>query len=373
MNEYHRIYAEINISAIKHNLGVIKASLPEGSLVMPIVKADAYGHGAVRVASVLADEASYFGVATIEEALELRSGGISNPILILGTLSDRHFDEAVQGDITVSIYTEEMAEKLSKSAIRNGVKANAHIAVDTGMGRIGVRCDEDGIDIAKNICSFGDININGIFSHFATADEADKTTAYRQKERFEAFVSALEADGIYIDLKHICNSAGICDLSEHCYSMVRPGIILYGLNPSDEIQNILDLKPALALKTHISYIKKVKKGDGISYGHSYIAPSDRIIATVPVGYADGYPRALSNKGRVIIGGKFAPIVGRVCMDQFMVDITDIPDAKPEDSVILIGSDGDKKILADEIAEICGTINYEIVCGIGKRVPRLYNI
>ncbi len=371
MNEYHRIYAEIDTKAIKQNIRSIKSALPKGCLVMPVVKADAYGHGAVAVSKLLADDADYFGVATIEEALELRGAGILKPVLILGTLSYKHFDEAVQNDITVNIYTDEMANKLSAAAKKCGVKANAHIAVDTGMGRIGVSCDADGIALAKKICSYSEINVCGIFTHYATADEADKTTANMQRERFEDFVDKLRACGTDLELRHICNSAAICDMNDKCYSMVRPGIIVYGLNPSNEILNKLDLKPALSLKTHVSYIKKVSKGDGISYGHKYIAPSERIIATIPVGYADGYPRMLSGIGRVLIKGEFAPIVGRVCMDQFMVDITDIPDVKIEDSVILIGSDGDKEITADELASLCGTINYEIVCGIGKRVPRVY--
>lgn len=371
MNEYHRIYAEIDTDAILHNLRAIKSAMPKDCMLMPVIKADAYGHGAVKVASLIADEASYFAVATIEEAMELRNAGVKIPILILGTLSDRHFDEAVANDVTVNIYTDEMAKKLNDTARRLGIKARAHIAVDTGMGRIGISCDSEGIKLAQKLCSYSDIEVLGIFTHFATADMLDKTTANIQAERFEDFLSELRENGISIPIKHICNSAGICDMKSYSHSMVRPGIIIYGLMPSDEIANKLDLKPAMSLKSHVSYIKKVKKGEGISYGHTYIAPSDRIIATVPVGYADGYPRLLSNKGRVIIGGEFAPIVGRVCMDQFMVDITDIPNVRIDDIVTLIGKDNEREISADEIASHCETINYEIVCGISKRVPRVY--
>lgn len=371
MNVYHRVYAEIDLSAIKQNIVNIKNNLPGSVLVMPVIKADAYGHGAVHVAKAIYNISDYFGVATIEEALELRNSGIDKPILILSTLSSNHFAEAVLNDITVNVYTQEMAEKLSETAVSLGKRVKIHLVLDTGMNRIGLSCDDKGIETAKKIVSYPNLTAEGIFSHYATADEIDKSYALIQQKRFDEFLDKLSVNGIDFKLKHICNSAASSDLNDKCYSMVRPGIVIYGLYPSEYASKNLDLKSALQFKSHIYYIKEVPKGEGISYGRTYVTDSNRIIATVPVGYADGFPRLLSNKGRVIVNGKYAPIVGRICMDQFMIDITDIEGVKLEDTVTLIGTDGDAEITADEIASICGTINYEIVCGIGKRVPRVY--
>ena len=371
MNSYYRIYAKVNLDAIKNNVLAIKKSLPQGVAIMPIIKADAYGHGAVKVAHAINDLANGYGVATIEEALELRQSGITKPILILGTLSSNHFEEAVKNDITVNVYTEEMAKSLSEVAKSYGKKAIAHIALDTGMNRIGISCNDIGIELFKKIVSYPFIDFQGIFSHYATADEECKDKTYIQRQRFDDFCKSLEDLGINIPIKHLCNSAGICDVSDKIYSMVRPGIIIYGLYPSDEVSKNIKLQSAMELKTHVSYIKKVSAGEGISYGHTYVTQGEQTIATIPVGYADGYPRLLSDRGRVIIKGQYAPIVGRVCMDQFMVDITHIDGVNVEDTVTLIGSDGDAVITADELAILCGTINYEIVCGISKRVPRIY--
>jgi len=371
MNAYHRVYCLIDLGVIKNNISQIINNIPKGTRVMPVVKADGYGHGALEIAKSITDYSYGFCVATIEEAMELRNSGIKKPILILGTLSSHCFEEAVLNDISVNIYTLEMAKKLSEVCEKCEKKARIHISVDTGMNRIGLSCSEKGIEEALLIAGCKNLITEGIFSHYATADEEDKTTALIQRDRFSEFCNKLKEKGLNFDCLHICNSAAICDLNDKSYWAVRPGIIIYGLYPSQEVSKKLSLKPALELKTHISFIKEVEAGEGISYGHSYVTKEKRIIATIPVGYADGYPRALSNKGRVIINGKYAPIVGRVCMDQFMVDISDIPDVKTEDTVTLIGTDGDAHISADEIANICGTINYEIICGIGKRVPRVY--
>jgi len=371
MNNYHRIYAQVDLGAIKNNIINIKQSLLPDVLVMPVIKADAYGHGATEVAKAVCEYAWGFGVATIEEAIELRKFGIKKPILILGALSIKHFKEAVINDITVNIFTPDMAKTLSDVAKSLGREAAAHISLDTGMGRIGINCDDAGFEIFKKIVSYPNINFQGIFSHFATADEESKETALMQRQKFEEFCKKINSAGIDIPIKHINNSAGICDLKDKFYSMVRPGIILYGLYPSDEVSKDIRLTPALSLKTHVSHIKKVMAGDGISYGHTYVAKSERTIATIPVGYADGYPRLLSNRGKVIIKGQYAPIVGRVCMDQFMVDITHIEGVNIDDTVTLIGTDGEAVITADDVAELCGTISYEILCGISKRVPRVY--
>lgn len=372
MKNYHRICAVINLGNIYYNISQIKKRFNEDVHIMPIIKADGYGHGAVQSAQVLDKIADSFAVAVIEEAKELRNAGITKPIMILGTLPSARYEEAVANDVIIPIYTEEMAKLLSDAAKNMNKTACTHLAIDTGMNRIGMKCDKDGIELVKKIMSYDGIEITGIFSHFATADYEDKSFSDVQWERFKNFCDELENDGINIPCKHICNSAAIIDMPHMAGNLVRPGIITYGLYPSDEVdKNSLNLKPAMELKSHISYVKEVKAGCGISYGQTNVSDKDRIIATVPVGYADGYPRLLSDKGRVIIRGQYAPIVGRICMDQFMVDVTHIPDVSIEDTVTLMGKDGECFIGADEIAKHAMTINYEIICGIGKRVPRVY--
>ena len=371
MNTYHRVYALVDLDAIKYNISQILNNIPQDAYLMPVIKADAYGHGVEQVAQTIADVSYGFCVATIEEAVQLRNIGIEKTILILGTVSSNDFEEAVLNDISINIYTPEMAKKLSLVCEKCRKTASVHISVDTGMNRIGLSCDDDGIDKALKIASYKNLSVDGIFSHYATADEEEKSGAVLQRDKFESFCEKLSEKGIDFKYKHICNSAALCDMNDKCYSMVRPGIIIYGVYPSDDVSKKMNLRPSLELKSHISYIKKVPAGEGISYGHTFVTNDERIIATIPVGYADGYPRALSNKGRVIINGQYAPIVGRVCMDQFMVDITDIPGVNIEDTVTLMGCDGGACILADEIANLCGTISYEILCQIGKRVPRVY--
>ncbi len=372
MKNYHRICAVINLGNIYHNISQIKKSFKEDVHIMPVIKADGYGHGAVQTAQVLEKCADSFAVAVIEEAKELRNAGITKPIMILGTLPTARYEEAVANDVIIPIYTVEMAKLLSNAAKSMNKIARTHIAVDTGMNRIGMKCDKSGIELIKKIMSYEGIEISGIFSHFATADYEDKTFSNVQWKRFNEFLKDLENEGIKIPCKHICNSAAILDMPHMAGNLVRPGIITYGLYPSDEVdKNAIDLRPAMELKSHISFVKEVKAGCGISYGGTNVSDKDRIIATVPVGYADGYPRLLSDKGRVIIRGEYAPIVGRICMDQFMVDVTHIDGVSIEDTVTLMGKDGDCYIGAEEIANHAMTINYEIICGIGKRVPRVY--
>lgn len=371
MTSYHRVCALVDLNTIRNNVFQIINNIPNGTKIMPVVKADGYGHGAIEVARCLLDISFGFCVATIEEALELRNAGIKKPVLILGTLSANSFEEAVLNDISVNIYTEEMAKELSRVCETHKKKASVHISVDTGMNRIGLPFNEKGIDEALKIASYKNLSLDGIFSHFATADMKDKTVAILQSKRFTEFFSRLKEKGVNPQYIHICNSAAICDFENCALSLVRPGIIIYGYSPSGEVSKNLGIKPAMELKTRVSHIKQVEAGEGISYGHTYVTKEKRTIATIPVGYADGYPRLLSNKGRVIINGFYAQIVGRVCMDQFMVDITDIPNVSVEDEVILIGTQGDKSVTADEIAELCGTISYEILCGISRRVPRIY--
>lgn len=356
--KYHRVYAEIDLGAIRNNLINIKKHVQKKLLV--VIKANAYGHGAMRVAEAVCDIADYFAVATIEEAIQLREIGIKTPILILGYVSPEYFSDLVKYDIDQTVFDYESALLLAKAG------GKAHIAIDTGMSRIGFAPNDESVEIIKKINELDGIKIEGIFTHFSTADEPDKSFTMKQFEIFNDFVKKLEDNGVYIPLKHVANSAAIIDMPQTTLDMVRCGIITYGLKPSDDVGDI-EITPALKLKSHVVNVKKVPKGTPISYGRTYVTDAERVIATIPVGYADGYPRALSNKGRVVINGKFAPITGRVCMDQFMVDVTDIPNVKVGDTVGLI----DEMIPCEEIAKIEGTINYETVCKISDRVTRIY--
>ncbi len=356
--KYQRVYAEVDLGAIRHNLNLIKEKI--GKKLLVVIKANAYGHGAGRVAQATKDIADYFAVATIEEAISLREDNIKNPILILGYVSPEYFPELVKYDIEQTVFDYESAVLLAAAG------GKAHIAIDTGMGRIGFVPNEESLETIKAIYNLEGIKIEGIFTHFATADEKDKSFSNEQARIFNEFCNKLESEGVHIPLKHASNSAAIIDLPQYSMDMVRSGIISYGLKPSYDVGD-MKLIPALKLKSHVVHVKNVPKGTPISYGRTYVTDSEKIIATIPVGYADGYPRAMSNKGRVMINGCFAPIVGRVCMDQFMVDVTNVPNVRTGDSVSLI----DEFIPANEIADIEGTINYEIVCKISDRVPRIY--
>lgn len=368
--EFMRVCAKIDKNAIKHNIKQIRDITPEGVKLMPVIKADGYGHGALTMALETLPYADYFAVAIIEEALELRKNGISTPILLLGHTWQEYYEDAIKNDITLTVLRKEDAEEISKIAVSLGKKAKIHIAIDTGMSRIGFFPNEESADTIFNISKLDNIFLEGIFTHFSTADEADTAFTKEQLSRFMMFKKLLEERGVDISIYHTSNSAAIMQHGDCTFDMVRPGIILYGLYPSDEVEKAtLDLTPVMELHSHISYIKTVKKGDSISYGRTFTAQHDMKIATIPVGYADGYPRLLSNKGRVIINGCYAPITGRICMDQFMVDVSHIENVKVGDKVILMGRDGELFISADEIAGYAQTINYEIVCGIGKRVPR----
>ena len=361
-----RVCALIHTGAIIHNYNEIKKQIPHGTAVMPVIKADAYGHGALTFANLLKDEADYFAVATVDEAVELRIKGITNPILVLGHTFSEEQEDAVKNDIILTVTSYEDAVSISDIAKALGKEAKVHIAVDTGMRRIGFKSEEESVAIIEKIASLKNIKIDGVFTHFATADEADKSFTKVQAKRFFDFVKELDAGYI----RHCGNSAAIMQHKETSFDMMRPGIILYGLYPSDEVdKSVLELKPVMELVSHVSYVKDIEKGDAVSYGRTFVADKKMRIATIPVGYADGYPRLLSNKGRVIINGKYAPIVGRICMDQFMVDVTDIENVQVGTKATLMGSDGETSVTADEIAFLTGTINYEVVCGVSKRVPR----
>ncbi|MBQ2841844.1 MAG: alanine racemase [Clostridia bacterium] len=370
-SEYHRSFVRINLDAIRDNFDALKKLLRPETGTMAIVKANAYGHGAVRVAKELESKADYFAVAALEEAMELRENGINNPILILAYTSPCQYETLIENNITATLYNYDEAKMLSETAERLGKKAVVHIGVDTGMSRIGFADSKESAQIVENISKLPYIEIEGIFTHFACADSKDKTSALFQKNRFDEFISLLESKNINIPVKHACNSAAMIDLDCH-YNMVRMGIALYGLYPSDEVMtDKVVLTPAMEVISHVIHIKDVEPGVGISYGHTYVTSEKRRIATVCIGYADGFDRAFSNIGYVLINGRKAPITGRVCMDMIMVDITEIDDVSVGDDAIIMGKSGDAEITAEELGTMCGTINYEVICTFMPRVTRIY--
>lgn len=368
---YHRSYARVDLSRIRNNFDELKKRLSPETKTMAVVKADAYGHGSVAVAKTLEGRADYFAVADIAEAVELRENGIAAPILILSYTSPYQYEEMINLGLTATVYSLEDAKKISETASRLGKNALIHIAVDTGMSRVGFKDNAESIEIIEKISKLDNLVIEGIFSHFACADCADKTSANNQKKRFDAFIGLLEDIGIRVPLKHICNSAGAIDFDEH-YDMVRLGISIYGLFPSDEVKKEgLNLLPAMEVVSHIIHIKEIDEGTPVGYGHTYVAPSKRKVATVCIGYADGYQRAFSNKGVVLIRGKRAPVIGRVCMDQIMIDITGIDGVNVGDYVVIMGKNGDEILSAEELGELAGSFNYEIICTFMPRVIRTY--
>lgn len=373
MTEYQRVWAEINLDNIAQNIKEIRQKISKGAKIMSIVKADAYGHGAVEISKVLLYNGSdSLGVAISDEGVRLRQNNIHVPILVLGYTPDLKLEDVIINNLTQTVFTFEMAKYLSQIAVRLNIVANIHIKIDTGMGRLGFKPDQNTLHIIIQISKLQNIKITGIYTHFATSDMDDMTFTYEQYDKFKGFINLLEKNNIKIPCIHATNSGGIIDSRKFDFDLVRPGIILYGLYPSQrQINDSIKLKPAMSLKTRISFIKEMEENTSISYGRTFFTKRKSIIATIPVGYADGYSRNMSNKGRVIIGGQYANILGNVCMDQFMVDITDIENVKQNDEVVLIGKQGDKEITIDEIADIEKTINYEIVCSIGKRVPRVY--
>lgn len=367
---FFRTEAAIDLDAAEHNFNVTRAKLPRNVKLLCVIKADAYGHGAVPFAEMFDSKADFFGVACIEEAIELKKAGIKTPILILGWVPPDLFEDIVQYDIRIPIFHLDDAKALSDEAVKQGKSVPFHFCVDTGMSRIGFQVSEKSADICKEITELPGIVAEGLFSHFATADEEDLSKAIAQRDRFKQFINLLAERGIDIPIKHLNNSAGIMNFDEY-FDMCRMGIILYGLYPSHEVdKSLLEIRPVMEWKTHISHIKELEPGREISYGGTFKTDETRKIATIPVGYADGYPRCLSNKGKVLINGQSAPIVGRVCMDQFMADITGI-EAEIGDEVILIGKSGDQEISMEEFSESAYSFNYEIPCRIARRVPRTY--
>ena len=368
---YFRTQAKIDLDAVEYNCNNVRAKLPDGCRLLGVIKADAYGHGAVELAHLLDGKCDFFGVACIEEAVELKKAGVKAPILILGYVDPNVYDLVVKYDVRIPIFSMESAVALSDEAVRQGKTVPFHFCIDTGMSRIGFQVSEQSADICKEITLLPNIEAEGLFSHFATADESDLTKALAQREKYKAFVKMLEDRGVNIPVKHLNNSAGIINFDEY-FDMCRMGIILYGLYPSEEVdKSLLDIKPVMSWLTHITHIKTLEPGREISYGGTYKTTEPRVIATIPVGYADGYPRCLSNKGRVIINGQYANIVGRVCMDQFMVDVTDVKGVDLNSTVTLVGRDGDACLSMEEVSNSAHSFNYELPCRVARRVPRVY--
>ena len=359
----------IDLDAIRHNIRAVheRAGVP----VMAIIKADAYGHGAVEIARHIDGDCAFFGVSSILEALELRQAGIEKPILILGYTPVATFPEAIRQGIRPAIFRYEDALALSQAATALGMTAKFHIAVDTGMSRIGFQVTPEEADICARIAALPNVEAEGLFSHLATADCADLTRARHQAALFDQFDEMLHSRGVTIRLRHLDNSAGVMNF--HCkYELVRSGIVTYGMYPSTEVDpSVLDLRPALRWESRITHLKTLEPGREIGYGGTYTTTRPTRVATVPVGYADGYRRNLSGRFYVLIRGKKAPILGRICMDQMMVDVTEIPDAALNDTVVLVGKSGGLNISVEEIAAQGDSFNYEFVCGISRRVPRVY--
>lgn len=372
MNECSRAYANIHLDRIRGNMEEIRRNLTEGTKVIGVVKADGYGHGAVFVAKTIDPYVEAYAVATFEEAVQLRKHGITKEILILGVTPEVQYRKAIEEEISMTVFRLDWAKKLSMLAWDMGKKAKIHIAVDTGMGRIGFMPTEEAAEIVKEIASLPGIELKGMFTHFARADEMNKETAKLQMKKFLAFHAMLKKHGIDIPTVHCSNSAGIVDMKEANLDAVRAGIILYGLYPSDEVEKErLLLRPAMELKSFITYKKQIFPGMAVSYGGTFVAEHEMTIGTVGIGYGDGYPRNLSGKGSVLVCGRRAPILGRVCMDQLMIDLSEIPEAEEGTEVTLLGADGEECITMEELAEICGGFHYEIPCLLGKRIPRVY--
>lgn len=374
MKEHSRVRAEVSLDAVAHNFAEMRKCLAKGTQMVAVVKADAYGHGAAEIAGLIQDYSYIWGfaVATAEEALSLKASGVTKPILILGLVFPEEYEHLIREDIRLAVCDLATARGLNEEALRQKKQAYVHLAVDTGMNRIGYRADRESLPEVKLLASLPGICLEGVFTHFARADETDKSPAYAQLDRYLQYIRLLEQEGIHIPLHHCSNSAGILRLPEAHLHMVRAGITIYGIYPSMEVEREeVKLLPVMELKSCVSYVKTVGPGEAISYGGTFVTERETKVATIPVGYADGYPRMLSNKGYVLIHGRKARILGRICMDQFMVDVTEIPQVHPGDEVTLIGKDGEEEILVEELGELCGRFSYEFICGISKRVPRVY--
>ena len=373
---YDRVWAEVDLDAALYNMERMHQNLKSGTKMAAVIKTDGYGHGALRIAEKLEplDYLWGYAVATYEEACELRDGGMKKPILILGYVFPYCYEGLAQKEIRPACFREDMLEELSLAAGKAGKRIKVHIAVDTAMARIGIRPDDSGLSFVKKALETEGIEVEGIFTHFSKADETAPENTFRQIREFTEFCGRIEKElGYRVPVQHCSNSAGLIRFPEANLDMVRAGITLYGLWPSEEVpKDIVPLRPLLSLHSHVVYVKTVPAGTAVSYGGTFVTEKETRIATIPVGYGDGYARGLSNKGEVLIRGKRAPILGRVCMDQFMVDVTGLPDVREGDPVTLIGTDGTETITLEELGRISGRFNYEFACDLGKRVPRIYS-
>lgn len=371
VEEFTRTYSVIHLDAIYRNIEEARKRIGNDTKIMAIVKANAYGHGAVEVAGAIKDKVYGFAVATVREAITLRESGVTNPILVLGYVCKAEYETVILNDITFAILTKEMARDISECAVRINKTATCHIKINTGMNRIGFPTCPQSVDEIEEITGYEGLDCEGIFMHFATADCEDKTYAREQYERFMEMLAELEQRNVTFRIRHCANSATIVDMPEYKLDMVREGIILYGLKPSEEVDREMKYYPALELKSHVIFVKELPAGESVSYGRTYITKAPTKVATVAIGYADGYPRALSNKGYVLVHGKRAPVIGRVCMDQMMIDVTDIDNVQVEDVVTVVGRDGDEEITFEELGRLADRFNYEFVCDISERVERKY--
>lgn len=366
---YYRSAVIVDLDRIKKNFNAVKNNVGKDKKVLAVIKADAYGHGAVETARELDGSCDFFGVADIDEAMQLRIAGFDTPILILGRTDPYYSDVIIKYNIRTTVSCLSDALALSQEGQKQQKSAKIHVAVDTGMGRIGFQPDET--DIIKEISKLPFIEIEGIFSHYATADDADSTRAVKQKMIFDEVLEELSQKGIEIPVKHMSNSAGIINFDEK-YDMVRAGIVLYGLYPGPDMdKSRLEIEPSMRWVAKISHVKTLPAGREISYGGTFVTEKETVVATVPVGYADGYPRCLSNIGEVLVNGRRVPIIGRICMDQFMIDVTDVPGVTLGCEVTLVGCDGDECLTMEEVSEKAYSFNYELPCRISRRVPRIY--
>lgn len=372
--KFNRAWAEVNLDNIAHNVKEIRRITDKKAEIMGVVKADAYGHGVMEVAKTLIENGvTRLAVSMLDEAIQLRKNGIDVPILILSYTDPRRAEEIILNDVTQTVFSHDLAEALSEAAVRLDKNIKIHIKIDTGMTRVGFMPGYSAVKNVVQISKLPKIIIEGLFTHFASADEIDRSYTCMQFERFMSIVSELNRIGIYIPVKHVCNSAGIIEFPEMHLNMVRPGIVLYGMYPSDDVhKDKIDLKPAMTLKANIILVKDVETDTCISYGRIFKTQRESRIATIPIGYADGYTRLLTSKGRVLVNGQSVPIVGKICMDQCMIDVSNVEgEVKVGDEAVLFGSQNGNEIKIEDLADKIGTINYEIASIIGKRIPRVY--
>jgi alanine racemase len=372
--KFNRAWAEVNLDNIAHNAKEIRRITDKKAEIMGVVKADAYGHGVMEVAKTLLENGvTRLAVSMLDEAIQLRKNGIDVPILILSYTDPRRAEEIILNDVTQTVFSHDLADALSEAAVRLDKNIKIHIKIDSGMTRVGFMPGYSAVKNVVRISKLPKIIIEGLFTHFASADENDRSYTYMQFERFMSVVSELNRIGIYIPVKHVCNSAGIIEFPEMHLNMVRPGVVLYGMYPSEEVhKDIIDLRPAMTLKANIILVKDVEADTCISFGRIFNTQRESWIATLPIGYADGYTRLLTSKGRVLVNGQSVPIVGKICMDQCMIDVSEVSgEVNVGDEAVLFGNQNGSEIKIEDLADKIGTINYEIACIIGKRIPRVY--